>query len=246
MSRDGDPKRAASDAELLTAYVDGVAEVPLEERHRVEVWLASDPGARADEAAVRALLGTLRELPPEGTEPDWTAMAQSIHAAVGHDVPRRWWRSWRWLVPLTTCAMAAVVLLVIWPRLASVRDPAPVAAPAMDAGAREPAPREDTVALWLDGAAVDVDLSAADLLGASDLDDDPPSDDVDGAEALLPASNLAWVDRLDDAALSRVERWLATSDSPARPTGPASPISPISPAGPASPISPAGPARKKG
>jgi len=67
MSRD---RRAGSDADadteaaLLTAYVDGVAELPPDERHRIEAWMAGEPGARADAASVQALLDRLRGLPP--------------------------------------------------------------------------------------------------------------------------------------------------------------------------------------
>src|SRR5262245_62960485 len=92
----GDPRELG----LLTAYVDGVAELSPDERKRIEARLADDPPARADEAEVRALLGRLRELPPEGNEPDWSAMERSIRAAVGSEVPRPWWRAWRWLVPV--------------------------------------------------------------------------------------------------------------------------------------------------
>src|SRR5438105_3355749 len=104
------------DAELLSAYVDAVSELSLEERRRIEARLTSDPGGRAEEAAVRSLLDQLRALPPEGTEPDWAAMARSIHLAVGRDVPRRWWRRWKWLAPTTTLATAMLVLLILWAR----------------------------------------------------------------------------------------------------------------------------------
>jgi hypothetical protein len=212
----GDP-RAERGAELLTAYVDGVAELSTDERRRIEARLARDPGARADEAGVRALLDRLRTLPSEGSEPDWAAMERSIHdaLAVGRDVPRPWWRNWRWLAPTATLATAMVVLLVMWRRPAALE---PSTAPARAVHAL-PAQPDDVVALWLDGAEVEVALSASDMLGDVVLDDDEPAlpeaaaDAADTAGAaelgLLPPADLAWVDRLDDAALSRAERWLA-------------------------------------
>jgi anti-sigma factor RsiW len=222
MSRD---RRDANerDAELLTAFVDGASELPPDERDRIEALLARDPEARADEAALRTLLGSLRALPDEGAEPDWTAMARSIHEAVGQDVPRPWWRRWRWLVPVTTCAAAVAVLLVVWPRLWTRPAPTQVAVPApiTEPDVRAPELRDDVVALWLDGAPVDVDLSAADLLASAG--DDAPTDPTDpteldagvGDDGLLPATNLAWLDSLDEEALARVERLLAAPSDPA-------------------------------
>ena len=44
MSRDpGDATGSERDAELLTAYVDGVAELTPDERHRVSAWLTGRP-----------------------------------------------------------------------------------------------------------------------------------------------------------------------------------------------------------
>jgi hypothetical protein len=227
---DDSASRASEDphAALLTAYVDGVAELPSDERRRVEALLASDPDARTDAAAVQALLDRLRALPPGGAgddEPDWAAMERSIHRTVADEVPRPWWRRWRWVVPAMTCATAAAVLLAIWPRAGQVTmierppiDPRPSHHDAEQGSGREPAPGDGMVALWLDGDEVDVDLSAADLLGDVLGDAVPgagPSrigdpGDGDGDEVdLLPATDLAWVDNLDAAALDRAERWLA-------------------------------------
>jgi hypothetical protein len=205
MSRDTGER----DAELLTAYVDGVAELSADERRRVSARLARDPEARADEAAVRSLLERLRALPPEPGEPDWAVLERSIQHAVGSDLPRPWWRRWRWLAPATTLATAALVLLVMW-----ARPPATEQTPASDRPthpARTPI-GDDVVALWLDGAEVDVDLSASDMLGESLAgDDEPASPELAGSHGpeLLPTTDLAWVDHLDDDALDRAERWLA-------------------------------------
>jgi anti-sigma factor RsiW len=199
---------------LLTAYVDGIAELSPDERRGIEARLAGDPRARADEAAVRTLLDQLRSLPAEGSEPDWMAMERSIRQAVGHEVPRPWWRRWRWIAPAAMLATAAAVLLVMWARPASVAPPDPPVA--ARSAPPSPAPRtaEQIVPLWLDGAEVDVDLSASDMLGDTELgtsgDEDPAQSGADIDEvALLPATDLAWIDRLDDAAIDRAERWLA-------------------------------------
>jgi hypothetical protein len=234
MSRDpGDASDAgrAPDAELLTAYVDGVSELSPEERRRIEAQLADDPQARSDEAGLRALLGRLRALPPEGDEPDWAAMERSIHSAVGSEVPRPWWRAWRWLVPLTSFATAAAVMILLWSRPASIREaprgidprgsatrPEPLASDDVGPRPATPTDRADDapaiVSLWLDGAEVDVELSAAETLRGPDAGEyDPSQPGADDDGALLPSSGLSWVDHLDDDALSRAERWLASAPS---------------------------------
>lgn len=234
MSRDG----AASDesCDLLAAYVDGAAELSPEERRQIAARLASDPRARADEAALRALLGRLRAAgSAERDEPDWTAMERSIRAAVGPDVPRPWWRRLAWIAPAGTLVAAAAGLL-LWvgigreappPVVPVAGAPAVAAPPPVQPGA---AAASDVVVLWLDGAELDVDLSAAPVAGLlagsalaelavlSELDaaappgtgDEPvPELDELATDRLLPPTSLAWIDRLDDAALDRAERWLA-------------------------------------
>src|SRR5688572_2370793 len=106
----GDPPDR--DAELLSAYADGVSELSSDARHRIEARLADDPSLRAEHAAVRGVLDRLRALPPEGNEPDWSALQCSIREAVGADLPRPWWRRWTWILPATTCVTAALVLLI--------------------------------------------------------------------------------------------------------------------------------------
>jgi hypothetical protein len=231
----GAPDAAPAGDDLLTAYVDGVAELPVAERRAIEARLAGDPAARAEADAVAALLGQLRALPPDaGDEPDWQAMERSIRLAVADAPIRPWWRSWKWLVPAMTCATAAAVMLALWPRASSMTAGVPAAGSAPlvgDMGAtdtrhrepaheigREPAAGDGVVALWLDGGEVDVDLSRTETAGG--LGDLLGGDAPDGAEApdaaaggrddlgLWPATGMAWVDNLDDAALDRVEHWL--------------------------------------
>jgi len=247
-------------SQLLTAYVDGVTELSPDERRGVEAWLADDPAARRESDAVHAVLDQLRALPPnagEVAEPDWAAMERSIRQAVATEPIRPWWRRWQWLVPAMTCATAAAVLLVIWPR------PAPVMAPphrhvpepvATEPTTTEPTTTEPTttdgvVALWLDGSEVDVDLAATEPLGDAGFEiggaprDDAADDGDDGDEVgLLPATDLVWVDRLDDAALDRAERWLAGPENAGGSTGRRNPGGAASPAGPTGRASPS---RKK-
>jgi hypothetical protein len=203
--------------ELLTAYVDGIAELPPDERQAVEAWLAHAPDARAEADAVKTVLGRVRALPPGGgAEPDWAAMERSIRQAVDAERTRPWWRSWRWLVPAMTCATAAGVLLVIWPHSAPIAVPR---RPVVERPAPEPPAGDRVVALWLDGAEVDVDVDSALGPGLGALDSpDPlgepgepdPADDAGAPElGLLPATDLVWLDQLDAAALDRAERWLA-------------------------------------
>jgi len=228
MSRDDAPDRGpGADDALLTAYVDGVGELSPEERRRVEARLRDDPAAQRDEAAVRGLLVRLRGAEDRGDEPDWGAMARAIRDAVGDEVPRPWWRRWTWLVPAATAAAGAVGLLVMWGRPApgSLALPdAPAVVAVTTAGPPPRAEPADIVPLWLDGAALEIDVAAlppAGVLGDDDeLDDDAPPGDGPARDAaewqrglidearLLPPTDLAWVDRLDDEALERAETWM--------------------------------------
>jgi hypothetical protein len=213
--------------ELLTAYVDGITEIGLEDRHRIEARLARDPAAREEAAAVRGLLAKLRTAasasagpgepagsaePAEPAEPDWAAMERSIRLAVGTEMPRPWWRRWRWLAPAATFATAATAMALMWTGPGPVAGPAPQVRATAERVVRELPARDDVVPLWLDGDEIDVDLSASELLGEAGFADDAPPSDA-GAVAdevqLLPSADLAWVDHLDDAALARAERWLA-------------------------------------
>src|SRR5262245_37246174 len=96
--------------ESLTAYVDGVAELDVAERQRVDDRLRDDAELRAEAEATRGMLDQLRALPHEGVEPDWNKLEIAIRDAVGPDVPRRWWRNWRlWsrVAPITALAATA-------------------------------------------------------------------------------------------------------------------------------------------
>lgn len=207
--------------ELLAAYVDGVGELTSDERRRVEARLAEADGFRDDAAATRSLIGALRELPPEGREPDWSAMERAIRAEVGPSVPRSWWRGWRGaLVPVGALAAAGA----IWALVLRTPDPiddtvpvvqtTPVAVRAVDAGSALP-PGEsepEIVALWLDGAEVEVELDAGDVSATELLELDAPSPE-DAATGLLPAQDLAWVDELGDDDMAAAEAWLARKKS---------------------------------
>jgi hypothetical protein len=196
--------------ELLSAYVDGVAELDPADRKRLEQRLRDDPALRGDVEQIRAVLGQLRALPSEGGEPDWTRLEGAIRAAVGPDVPSPWWRRWRWrwLAPCGALA-TTVAVMVLWLH-------PPTGAP----GQRELAPHAHDVApatptaLWLDGQLVDIgELDEAPL---DELEPAALADDGELTGGLLPAANLDWVDQLDDSAVDRAERWLAENSHPGK------------------------------
>lgn len=198
------------DDELLAAYVDGVGELAPDERRRIEAKLADDPALRDEAEGDRALIGQLRELPDEGAEPDWQAMERAIRAEVGPDVPRRWWAGWRWLAPIGALAVSGAVLVLVL-RGGDVQEEhhaePPVAVRTPPAAPPAAEPPHGTVALWLDGTAVEVDDASADDLLGSDEPDDP------GADGLLPADDLAWVDELGEDEVAAAEAWLARKKS---------------------------------
>jgi len=198
--------------ELLSAYVDGVGELSLEERRAVEKLLRDDPSARTDEAATRELLDGLRDLPPIGTEPSWTQLEQAISREVGGDVPRvAWWRrNLKWIESgLALATVAAVAMLWV-----SRGEPGEVIhGPTAPRVVEQPKP--DKVALWINDDAVEVGEADAQRL-IDDFDDEIQAlaTEDDGSDnSLLPASGLEWVDGLDDKALENAERWLERAKS---------------------------------
>lgn len=221
-----------SDDELLAAYCDGISELSPDERRRVEAVLATQPGAREDERATRALLGQLRDLDPSpaGSEPDWTAMERAIHAEVGAEAPRRrWWtswRTWRWAIPAgaTAVALAITMLVLRTPEPAAPTTPPRAELPSVATSLAVPAATQaadpQLVPLWLDGAEVEVDLALGPdaLLGLDEGDDDALEAEGDLAsvgegETLLPSGGLAWVDALGDDDMRAAEAWLARKKS---------------------------------
>jgi len=205
------PARHGED--LLTAYVDGVSELTAGERRAVEARIAGDDALRAEAEQTRALLGQLRDLAPAadrasaGGEPDWAALERSILDAVGPDVPRPWWRrlGWRWAMPAAALAVGAAILALF------LRTPEPATAPTPEVARPAPAPAApqaapapepgETMALWLDGEDVEIDLAAEEL-------PDAPWESDHNLEDLLPASDLAWVDDLVGEELERAEALL--------------------------------------
>ena len=197
--------------ELLSAYVDGVGELTTDERKIVEARLADDPAWRHEADAARSLLGQLRELSDEGAEPDWAAMERAIRDEVGPIVPRPWWRGWRWLVPIGPLAMAGAVLLLVLRTPEKSADVGVTTPVHRDAGVpiAPPVPDEPTtVPMWLDGAAVEIELETAEL-----LEDDGASPGDDAEVGLLPTDDLAWVDELGDDDIAAAEAWLARKKS---------------------------------
>jgi hypothetical protein len=187
-----------SEDDLTTAYLDGVGELTADERKRVEAGL--DP---KEATATRELLGQLRALPNEGTEPDWNVLEREIRLAVGPQVPTSWWRKLRWLVPASAIAVSAAVVLLVMNHSHGIPI-APITEP-QQLPVQAEAPEVDTTAIWLDGHAVELDNN----FDPSVLyDDDGTEQLADDSHALLPVDNLQWLDSLDEHALDRAEHWL--------------------------------------
>jgi hypothetical protein len=158
------------------------------------------PGELDDEDL--ALVGKLRALPPEGVEPDWQKLEAAIHAEVGDEAPRPWWRNWRWIVPVWALATTAAVALLVTrdqPVEKNLGPPTPV----MSKQVETPAPPVEAPAMWLDGEMVDLDsvdetYDPLDDSARAALDTNEPDDGFD----------LRWIDELDDHAMDSVEQWL--------------------------------------
>jgi hypothetical protein len=188
-----------ADEELLSAYLDGVAELTPEERQRVEAKLPE-----LDVDATRAMIDQLRALPPEGSEPDWRAMEKRIASAVDAIRPP-WWR--RLLLPAGVLAVAAAALALYLHREPAAVEAPPVAVAVPDAAV--PAPPAEPTEIWINGHLLDI--GDVDPEAFDDLDE-PPTDIADEG-SVLPASNLGWVDQLDDHAIERAEQWLERKKS---------------------------------
>lgn len=204
-----------SDRDLISAYIDGVAELTSDERKRVAVLVRDEPEAAAEAAAVRAMIGELRGLPHEGREPEWSVLEREIRLAVGPQVPSGWRRAWGWWIPVgALVTAAAIVLLLVHPDREAVSAPAPVVArpPVAALPIAKGSPAGE--AIWLDGEAVELGDVAPSFSSddASDDAGDDAGDDTGEALAdesgLLPATNLDWIDDLDERALDRAEAWL--------------------------------------
>ena len=166
------------------------------------------------DAEDRALVEQLRELPPEGTEPDWNALEAAIRAEVGDRAPAPWWRNWRWIVPVWALATTATVALIV------VRntDHAEPRVDEIDAGVvhrmPEEKPREPAPALWLDGEMLPLDEVADPELDALD---EPVREalapDEDVSAGILPVADYGWIDTLDEEAIDAADEWLKRNRS---------------------------------
>jgi hypothetical protein len=93
--------------DLLAAYASG--DVTDDERAAVEAYVAAHPEARAELAAVHALLDETRAARPEpAAEPAWDDMRRAIRQAAAEPAPGPAARAWQWLLarPLATGALA--------------------------------------------------------------------------------------------------------------------------------------------
>ncbi len=204
MRRDKD----RGDVELLSAYVDGVSELSLDERRRVDDLIARDPSLRQAEGETRTLIGQLRDLPPVGTEPDWSALERGIGDAVGPLETRApWWQRlrWRFIVPGVALAMTAAILALV------LHDPKPTGTEPSPMPVVEITDDESTdelaisTPLWLDGTDLEVALEAAEMF---DLDWELDEESLPETAELLPPTDLEWVDDLDGESLDRAEQFL--------------------------------------
>jgi hypothetical protein len=150
------------------------------------------------------LVRELRELPPLGSPPDWNALQRSIDAAIGDAAPprrRAWWPA----LGFAAVGLAAVVLVAL--RLSATNESPKVAHIAPNERVTEPTPPAvlPLYAVYLDGDPVD--LTAWRDGDEHELDDPYElAEDVDGL--VLPGSDLAWVDDLDDASLDALDELL--------------------------------------
>lgn len=198
--------------QLLSAYVDGVGELDVEERRRVERFL-SDPAMRAEQAATRDLLDQLRALPDETPPVDWAAMERAIHAEVGDEVPRRsWFYRWRFALPAFVLAGAAAIIFLVIRSQDSSDEVSPLAFvpnPVSDNKLPLFEQVDDRVTVYLDGTDLEITDTAEleDELADLELDDVPAVDEA--SLGFLEPSDLAWIDDLDDDALGRAEKALA-------------------------------------
>src|SRR5438045_2033151 len=97
------------------------------------------------------LIARLRALPPEGEEPDWSALERTIREAVGPTVPKPWFKRWQYLVPIGALA-AATAAALLWMKSPASEQPVAVT----PAPVTEPAP-EPAMAVWMDGKIIDLD-----------------------------------------------------------------------------------------
>ncbi len=218
-----DPKRPGATptrrtGELLAAYVDGVGAMDVEERRRVERYLASDPAARTEQAATRDVLDQLRELEDATPQQDWAAMERAIHAEVGDEVPRRSWL-FRWRFALPAFALAAAVIAILVVRARPEDDEAMPIAFVPKTFVQQPvfAEVDQRVTVYLDGIDLEIALDTADAAD-DELDDlmfasatDLPEElevELGSTGSFLETTDLAWIDELDDAELARAEKLL--------------------------------------
>lgn len=193
-----------SDDELVTAYLDGVAELTPDERRRAEALIDAHP-ADADET--KALLAELRALPPPA-DPDFRALEGAIARALPPATPR----GYRWSAVSGALAAAATIALFFAIHRDRAAEPAFVApAPALPAAAEPAVPpahiySNDDGDLDLD----DLDDAALDEALAPDDDLGELADFVSETDDTAGATFGAQIDRLDDASLDRLDRWLAS------------------------------------
>jgi hypothetical protein len=209
---------ADADSDLVAAYLDGRAELTPEERTRAEAIIDANP---VDAEETTALLAELRDLPPPA-DPDF----RQLEAAIAQALPPPPAKGHRWGAISGVLAAAATIALFVAirhdGRTPTFPDAAPAPAPAPighDPDTLAAAPH----AIYFNGeeldTAVDLDALPDDALDDA-LDEDADLGDLDDYVSLETASGSsassfggqfgAEIDQLDDAALDRLDTWLAS------------------------------------
>lgn len=215
--------------ELLAAYADDPASLPVAERAAVEARLAADPAAAREVEELRAVLGDVRahgDVADRGT--DWAALEAGIRAAVPFDrlrVTGLRTRRWRWAAGMGVALAAAAGLALWWQHrradeggfvfasmVPAVPAPAldPVPTPAPDAMDHEEA--LDEVALELDegddfgGDELHLDDEREELIGRAV--ERVPVADLEAEDGLFPGLDTGWLDDLSETEVEQALRWL--------------------------------------
>lgn len=176
------------------------------------------------DAEDEALIARLKALPSEGVEPNWRLMEDAIGNEVsGQPTSVPWWRNLPIMVPVSLCAAAAIVMLIML-KTSATKSERTATLTQRDAGIEQHVEASERAAskpttLWLDGEAFDLDEIPDDALQqiTTDLDEAPldvETDTIGDDEAgILPTSDYGWIDTLDDDAAERAEAWLTRSKS---------------------------------
>lgn len=198
--------------ELLEAWAHRPADLTDDERRRVEELVARLPAAarQADEA--RAMIARVAQLPAEGAEPVWSDLERAIRVACDEAPSSRWarfvdaMRGWKPAAGIGAGLVVAMAAFALWigrgpdggDEVAAIDQQVDRALAGLEAGGAEGPDEPD------DTSDEPGDTVAPDGASLAGWDEIAPTDE------LLDdiASDLAWIDELDDAELDAVSAWL--------------------------------------